>query len=156
MSTMVVNDILTDADAHVATWIEDKLGGDVVSVPFRAVGIVGDNGKLIGGAYFYNHREPNIVDGKKYGGDIYAAVALEEGAFMTPDVVSKILAFPFGQLDLPRVSVDIDENNTHAIEQAERLGFQPEGIKEGAGPTGGDIIMFGLKRDNCKFWRAQK
>lgn len=147
MSTMIVNDILTDADAHVATWIEDKLGGDVVSVPFRAVGIVGDKGKLIGGAYFYNHRE---------GQDIYAAVALEDGAFMTPDVVSKILAFPFGQLKLPRVSVDIDESNTHAIQQAERLGFELEGIKRRAGANGGDVLMFGLLRDNCKFWRTQQ
>lgn len=145
---LVVDNVLTGADAHVAAWVEQKLGGDTVDVPFYAIGITGEGGALIGGAYFYNYRSGDA-------NDICCAVAVEDGNTISRDVLRKILSYPFGQLSLPRISIEIDESNQRAIEQADIIGFKLEGRKRRAGKGGGDILLMGLLRDECKFWSEQ-
>lgn len=144
--TIIIDDILTNADEHVARWVSEQFGEAAVSVPYKSVGVLDAAGNVVGGAYFYSYRE---------GRDIYVAVAMADGVNMPRDAVVKILAYPFLQLDLRRISADIEEDNRRALEQAEILGFQLEGIKRGAGSRGQDVFMMGLFRDQCPFWRRK-
>lgn len=136
------------AQVPVATWMQQKLGGDIVEVPYGAFGFVNDKGEIIGGAYFYNHH-------KRQRADITMAVAFDReiaehpGAFRT--AIKRVLSFPFGELNLPRVTAEIDSTNTDSIDLAQRCGFVHEGTKRMAGRNGADVEIYGLYRDACPF-----
>ena len=139
------------AQAPVATWMQARLGGDIVDVPFRAFGFVNDKGDLIGGAYFYNHH--------KSGGrsDITVAVAFEPEIAENPiafrAAIRGVLSFPFIDLGLRRVSAEIEATNVASIDLAHRCGFVEEGRKPFAGREGADVVIMGLYRDACPFFK---
>ena len=80
--------------------------------------------------------------------DIQCAVACDTRAAMVR-AWARCMAYPFVQLQLPRVSAEIELENERSIRLAEGLGFQLEGIKRGAG-VNGDVGVFGLLRDEFK------
>lgn len=157
----IVDGVLHGADARVGAWVASRLDQEVIDVPFSAFGILPEAivkddltlenlpTKLIGGAYFFNHH----AGPDQY--DITIAVAVDDiGAGRIP-VVQKILEFPFGTLDLPRVSAEICMSNTRAIKQAENVGFVLEGVKKHSAADGHEIGMFGLYRETCKYWQRK-
>lgn len=138
------------AQASIAAWMQTKIGAEIVEVPFAAFGFV-DGGKLVGGCYFHSLRDGDCKD-------ITVAVVLEPEiaehpvAFRT--AIARVLSYPFRDLDLPRVSAEIDMSNARSIDLAQRFGFVQEGTKKHAGSNGGDVGIFGLYRDSCPYWRA--
>lgn len=159
----IVDGVLYNADARVGAWVAERLDQDLINLPFMAFGILPEAivrdeltlenlpTKLIGGAYFFNHH----AGPDQY--DITIAVAVDDiGAGRIP-VVQRILEYPFGDLDLPRVSAEICMSNHRAIKQAENVGFVLEGVKRNSGARDGDDIgMFGLYRDTCKYWNMRE
>ena len=158
---MIVEGVLYGADAMVAAWVTERLGVGLVEVPFVAFGILPEaiaDAKvseslpvaLIGGAMFFNHSN---VPGRR---DIYCAVAVDDiGAGRIP-VVQRILQYPFGELNLPRVSAEISMANDRAVRQAKNLGFVLEGRKRHAADDGTDIGLFGLYRETSEFWKRRR
>ena len=160
---MVIDGILYYADAVVALWLNDRLGGSLPLVPYVAFGIVAegtpegnvqDLGKirLAAAAYFFNHyKGPDQFD-------VSCAVVAEDVNTGRPGVIRKILDYPFGsgpdKLDCHRISAEIHASNRRCIEQAEKLGFKLEGRKRGAGSKDAsqDILMYGLLRSECQLW----
>lgn len=136
------------AQAPVATWMQAKLGGDIVDVPFGAFGFVNDRGGLIGGAYYYNHHH-------RQRSDITVAVALEKEVSENPvafrAAIRKVLNYAFVTLDLPRITAEIDATNLESIDLAQRVGMVHEGTKRFAGKGGADVEIYGLYRDACPF-----
>jgi RimJ/RimL family protein N-acetyltransferase len=157
----VVDGVLYGCDARVATWVNERLGLGPVEVPFKGFGILPEAivdgeaaedmpNQLIGGAYFWGW---SSTPAKR---DIYCAVAVDDiGAGRIP-VIQRILAFPFGQLDLPRISAEISMTNERAIRQARNLGFVLEGRKKNISDDGSEWGLFGLYRDTCEFWKRRR
>lgn len=148
---MVIDGVLYGMDAHVATWVQMQLGCGPIEVPFTALGIVSPEDadapineteplKLAAGAYFFNHFPKQDID------VCVAAADLRSGH---PKVIRKILEFPFGELNLPRITAYIHSSNTTALESAQKLGFRIEGEKRATG-----VKMLGLLRDECWIWNA--
>jgi hypothetical protein len=146
---MVIDGVLYGMDAHVATWVQMKLGHGPVEVPFTALGILTPEAadapisndeplSLAAGAYFFNHVPKHDMD---------VCVAADDLRSGHPRIIRKILEFPFGELDLPRITAYIHASNTTAIESAQKLGFQIEGEKRGTG-----VKMLGLLRSECWVW----
>ena len=153
----VINGVLYGVDALIAAWVSERLGAEMPNVMYTAFGIcaegtlegpVSDLSKifLIAGVYWYNH----------YTGpdqfDISCAVASETELAGRPDVIRKILEYPFGELKVPRISAEIHADNDRAIRTAEKLGFKREGVKRKAGRDGGDTVSLGLLPDECQIW----
>ena len=143
-----VNGVLYNADAIVATWVQEQMGSDaLVEAGFVALGIVDPNGasasfreRLIAGCYFHGH---------KPGQDIWVAAAMTQAAASHRSAIRQILAYPFRDLGLMRVSAEISETNARSIEQARILGFTKDGTKRVNGDVWG---YWSLYRDNCPFW----
>ena len=155
---VIVNNVLYHETALVGSWIHEKMGVDIVGASGAAIpiafGLVDPNSKspnlserLIAGCYFYNM--VNLPDKK----DIWLTAVMTEPSMQYRQAIKQVLAYPFGQLGLPRISAEIDMRNTKSIRQAEIMGFQLEGRKRFMGVGGGDYGVFGLYPDNCPFWR---
>lgn len=150
----IVDGVVYGFDAQVAVWVNERLGGGEVLVPFVALGALPEGHdaeaiiakrkplELVAGAYFFNHDEGHR--------DIYMACACDNITALRPRTLSKLLAYPFGVLGCRRISVEIAENNERAIRQAEAFGFQVEGIKRASG-----VVMMGLLPEECPFWQRQ-
>lgn len=151
--TWVINGgLLYGADAEVATWVNQRLGGGAVTTLFVAIGglrpgVTPDQVTaetlpqlLCAGAYFFNHHDGDSSD---YS-DLEWAVAIDDQSVLSRDVVRKVLDFPFAQLKVRRLSAEIDLANAKAVDQAKSLGFRLEGRKRRKAPGGGDVGIFGL------------
>jgi len=154
--------VVTGASAQVCLWVNTKLGNGIVTVPAVGVGIVHPDlrddqvdeanlmNQLAAGAMFFNYR--NGEDGS----EVYASVFAEWAATGHPEVIRKVLEYPFGRWNVRRITAEIDEGNERSIRQAEKLGFKLEGLKRRAGRNGGDIAIYGLLPDECPIWTRRK
>jgi hypothetical protein len=133
-----VDGVLYGADAAVMVAVSDLLQSPLVEVPSIALGIM-DGNKIIGGAIFHSYRE---------GLDIEAVVAMKDPSKVTKGMARRILAYPFEELKLPRMTLQVEESNTRAIKVAEGYGAKLEGKKRGSG-----INIYGLLPGECPFWR---
>lgn len=142
----VIDGVLYGADAHVATWVQERLGGELVKVPFVAFGVIEAN-RLVAGAYYHSWHDNNVIR------DITIAVAIDDAAALKPETVARVLDYAFGQLKLPRITAEIPLANERAVQQATRLDFKLEGRKRKATPDGGEIGIFGLLAEECRVWQ---
>lgn len=155
--------VLYGADAEVATWVQVRFGEEVVKVPAVALGILKAGfdplalnadtlpTALICGTYWWGVK----------GGDIWVAVIADDIEAGNPEIVRRILHYPFGALDagglgLTRISAEIALDNERAVRQARKLGFRLEGTKRQAAPNGADLGYFGLLKDECPFWTRKQ
>ena len=176
---VIHNHIIKGADPEVAAWVSLKMGESPVETKVVALGVLRpdcqptevreENLKdlLISGTYYFNEKcvEQLKVDGtidyqagidQQGPSDIMACVYSDNVVAGHPDTVREILHYPFGTRKHRRITVEIDESNQHSLNQAIRMGFKEEGLKEGAGIAGGDIFILGLKRDECEHWSSQQ
>jgi len=59
--------------------------------------------------------------------------------------------YPFNQLGCQRASAYVEEVNVAANRIARHLGFKPEARLAGAARAGGDVIIYRMWRDECRF-----
>jgi RimJ/RimL family protein N-acetyltransferase len=150
---LIIDDVLYGADAEMAEWINRRIGGALVEVPFVALGALDSNNKVVAGAYFFSHDDHR--KGLDDVSDLYMAAATDGSTALSPTAVRRLLEYPFGDLKVRRLSAEIDMSNGHAIQQAEKLGFKLEGRKRKKGKGGGDVGIFGLLPEECPFWTLE-
>ena len=147
----VLDGILFNDDARMATWIHERMGVGIPVVTlkgFRAFGMIVDD-RVVAGAYFND-----LIDQNDFK-DITFCAAIDETAPPLRSGLKRVFEYPFVELKLPRVSAQISMDNKKAIEQAMAvLGFQLEGVKKLMGPGRGEVGMFGLYRDACPFLKG--
>lgn len=150
----IVDGVVYGFDAEVAVWVNERLGGGMVEVPFVALGALPEGKdadaimaqkrplELVAGAYFFNHDAGHR--------DVYMACACDNIAALRPNTIAKLLAYPFGVLGCQRISAEVASGNERAIRQAEAFGFQIEGIKRKS-----DVVLMGLLPEECPFWQRR-
>lgn len=146
MTPQIVDGVLYGADDVVGEWIDARLGHGKSDIPYVAMGIIWNNERLALGAMFFSEQPC----------DITMAVAADPECGFKRRAFARIMAYPFVQLGLPRVTTEIALSNERSISAVKRLGFVREGVKRRAAPDGGHVGVFGLlKKDFLlrNYWR---
>lgn len=105
-------------------------------------------------------RAGRLVAGVLYEGinprNAWMHVAAEPGArWLNRAYLRACFAYPFQVCGLRRVSGYVDASNTAARRFDEHLGFREEARLMGAAADGGDVILYVMWRDECRFLEAQ-
>lgn len=129
-------------DELVSEYVAAQLG-TTSELEQVAIGIA-RKGYLIGGVTFHSH-DP--------GRDIIMALYIDDpGCMCRRDLVRQVLDYPFLQLGLKRVTAGVDKTNERCQKLLRGLGFQVEGVKRRAGTGGTDQLIFGLLKEDCKYY----
>ncbi|MEM5400876.1 GNAT family protein [Paraburkholderia unamae] len=116
--------------------IDVKLEADAV-----AIGIV-EAGELIAA----------VVYDRYTGHDICMHVAALPGKhWCSPEFRRTAFSYPFGQLNCRRVTGLVAASNTAARKFDEHLGFVLEGTMRQCAEDGGDLLVYGMLRDECRW-----
>lgn len=133
--------ILTTANrAAVANWVlEQCQSKGRFFDDFKTIAaLVGD--RIIGAVVFDSFTEH----------DCELHIALTDKRSVTRANIRQIFEYPFKQLGLARVTVQVNESNARSLEFVQRLGFTLEGVKKhGNGKE--DKFMFGMTKRNCRW-----
>lgn len=71
--------------------------------------------------------------------------------WMTRDFLRAGFLFPFSVCKVQRLSGYVNESNAEAMRLNKHLGYQEEARLKGAAPDGGDVVIFVMWRENCRF-----
>ena len=74
--------------------------------------------------------------------------------WMTREFLRTCFSYPFEQLGCKRVSGYVEASNLDAIRFDEHIGFQREAVLSGAASDGGDVFLYVMWRDQCRFLRG--
>lgn len=111
------------------------------SADMQAIGLERD-GSLIGGVIYDSYSINNI----------FLHVAGTEGVnWVTKTYVKAVFGYPFKQLNCKRISGWVEASNDKARRFDEHLGFKQEAVLEGAARDGGDVIIYRMWKDECRF-----
>lgn len=100
------------------------------------------DGELIAGVVYEGYNGTNV----------WMHVAAEPGArWMTRDYLRYCFYYPFIELGCKRVSGYVEASNTEARRFDEHLGFKREAVLEGAATDGGDVILYVMRREDCRY-----
>jgi hypothetical protein len=105
-------------------------------------------------------RDGELVSGVLYeqwnGVNLFMHVALAPGARWTPRYLWYCFHYPFVELGCRRVSGWVEASNAEARRVDENLGFRAEATLTGAAHDGGDVILYVMRQDECRFLKPPK
>ena len=139
MSPIIIDGLVFNADDLVAEWVNSACGGGKVFAPYVAIGVVSQKG-LIAGAVFHSYS----------GQDVTVTAASARPSLRLRSAIRAGLSYAFNQIQVARVSAEIEMENTRMIRLAEGLGFVREGVKRKAAPNGKHVGVFGLLKKDFK------
>jgi RimJ/RimL family protein N-acetyltransferase len=104
-------------------------------------------------------RDGELIAGVLYEGftghNIWMHVAAEPGGrWLNRAYLKTCFAYPFLQLGCRRISGWVEASNLEARRFDEHLGFRSEAALEGAARDGGDVIVYVMWRDECRFLKG--
>lgn len=73
------------------------------------------------------------------------------GAWITRDLLRAAFSYPFVQLNVSNVWGWVDASNQKARRLDEHLGFTQQAVLTGAAKDGGDVIIYRMTREECRF-----
>jgi len=86
------------------------------------------------------------------GSNIWMHVAATPGRqWLNREYLFACFAYPFNQLNVKRVSGWVEASNTDARRFDEHLGFQQEAVLSGAARDGGDVIIYRMFKEECRY-----
>lgn len=132
--------MIYDRQAELLRWAADRIAVKRFRPEARAIGLEAD-GKIRAVAVFEGFSE--------FDCDMHVAVD-DSGRYLTRSVLAAVFAYPFIQLNLPRVSGRVAAGNGKALRFDEQLGFKREGYHPKAAGSD-DVISLGLLREACKY-----
>ena len=107
----------------------------------KGIGLEKD-GELIAGALYEGFNGQNV----------WAHLAGAPGRrWMTRQFLWYGFHYPFNEMGVKRISGYVNASNTDARRLNEHLGYQEEARLKGAAPDGGDVILYVMWRENCRF-----
>lgn len=121
----------------VGEWVAPRVGGTFTTQDSEAVGLERD-GTIIAGVLYENWNRRSIV----------AHIAVE--GRLTRSFIAAIFDYAFNVCDVEKIISPVGSGNTKSIRLAERMGFTEEARITDAHPDG-DLLIFTLRRSNCRF-----
>jgi RimJ/RimL family protein N-acetyltransferase len=135
MSTRIVSD-----PARVFAFCKERMPVSLVA-GMKGLGLERD-GELVAGVLYegFNHH------------NIWMHVAAEPGRkWLNKDFLRYCFQYPFLELGCNRVSGYVEASNVDACRFDEHLGFRQEAILQGAASDGGDVIVYVMRREDCRY-----
>lgn len=101
-------------------------------------------------------RDGELVAGVLYEGfngrNVWMHVAGEPGGrWMTKSLLRTAFDYPFNQMGVERISGYVNASNHAARRLDEHLGFREEATLHGAAPDGGDVLIYVMRREDCRY-----
>lgn len=101
-------------------------------------------------------KDGELVAGVLYEGFNGHNVWMHVGAmpgkrWMTKEYLKAAFLYPFVQLKCSRVSGYVEAWNMDARKFDEHLGFKKEAVLSGAASDGGDVILYVMRREDCRY-----
>jgi RimJ/RimL family protein N-acetyltransferase len=101
-------------------------------------------------------RDGKLVAGVLYEGfngqNVWVHLAAEPGGrWMTREFLRYCFHYPFNEMKVKRLSGYVDASNDKARRLNEHLGYKPEAVLAGAGIDGGDVVIYVMWRDDCRY-----
>lgn len=75
-----------------------------------------------------------------------------EPGWLTREYLRLVFAYIFDQLGCTRITGRINACNDTALAMSQRLGFVHEGTMRSAAKDGGDVLLFGMLKQECKYY----
>jgi len=101
-------------------------------------------------------RDGALVAGVLYEGfnhhNVWMHVAAEPGGkWLNKKFLRYCFHYPFVELGCKRVSGYVEASNAQARRFDEHLGFRQEAVLQGAASDGGDVILYVMRREDCRY-----
>jgi RimJ/RimL family protein N-acetyltransferase len=126
--------------ARVFAFVNEHMPLSAVS-GMQGLGLERD-GELVAGMVFEGYN----------GHNIWCHVAAVPGRrWLNRDFLRAAFAYPFVQCGVSRLSGYVNASNLAARRFDEHLGFEQEAVLYGAGSDGGDVIIYKMLRENCRY-----
>jgi RimJ/RimL family protein N-acetyltransferase len=138
--------VIYGQDQRVAEWVRARVDATGEFVCAKAIGLEED-GELIAGVVFDDYKETSI--------SMHVAAAPGK-RWMTRDFLFRCFAYPFLQCGVNRINGLVPESNLVAQRFDEHLGFKREGLVRKACKDGGNLILYGMLREECRFLEIKK
>ena len=101
-------------------------------------------------------RDGELIAGVLYEGynghNVWMHVAGQPGSrWMTRDFLKYCFHYPFNELGVSRVSAYVEASNGPAHKLDAHIGFKPEARLKGVASDGGDVIIYAMTREDCRY-----
>lgn len=107
----------------------------------KGIGLEKD-GELVAGALYEGFNGQNV----------WVHLAGQPGKrWMNREFLRYGFHYPFNEMGVKRISGYVNASNTEARRLNEHFGYQEEARLKGAAPDGGDVILYVMWRENCRF-----
>jgi len=123
---------------EAVAWAKKVIGIDGMSGDVTAISLLDDKGDFLAVTVFSAYTGTNI--------DMHIA-ARPKSHWLSRSFFNASFELPFRVLEVPRVTGLIRAENLDAQRFVSRLGFQYEGRMRKAFPDGGDLVLYGLLRE---------
>lgn len=134
--------ILTGQADVIARWVEARVPGFRSFDTPSGFGVLRD-GRLAAGVVFHNY--------DAHAGDIEVVIAAESPRWASREVFFTAFAYPFLQLGCRRVTARVPVSNLRARRLVEGAGFVLEGLMRCAASDGGDVMIYGMLKRECRW-----
>lgn len=128
-------------DARVLDFMAEHLSDCELPANSVTLGLETD-GELVAGVAFENYTKTNIF---------MHVAALDGRNWLNRDFLFRVFAYPFLQLNCPRVSGLVRTDNVKAQRFDEHLGFVKEGVMRKGASDGTDFIIYGMLKEECRW-----
>ena len=125
----------------VTKWVQRQFPDAPNFAPCRAIGIA-DGNRIIAGVVYNNY----------CGHIITVSMVSTDRRWCNRRIIRALLAYPFEQLKVCRVQVNVAKRNKHTRKLLERAGFKFEGRRRQAWPDGSDAIEYSMLRCEAERW----
>ena len=133
--------------------------GRIISDPSRVLRFVNDfyplsatahmkglgweaDGELQAGVIYENFNPHNV----------WMHVAAKPGSrWLRREFLHYCFSYPFDEVGVRRVSGYVNASNADAIRFDEHLGFRREAVLSGAAHDGGDVYIYVMRREDCRY-----
>lgn len=139
MATRIISD-----PARVWAYVHEQVPVPVVA-GMKGLGLERD-GELIAGVLYEGYNRVNV----------WMHVAAVPGRqWLNKEYLRYCFYYPFVELNCRRVGAYVDASNTDSRRFVEHLGFEREAVLKGAASDGGDVWVYVMWREKCRFLPEQ-
>lgn len=130
--------LIADDPERVGDWVSQEMGLPGFVPPYSALGWLNHEGEMVGGVVFNGYTGPNVEASVAWSG------------VLTRGVLRHVRRYVFDQHQCRRITIHTRASNAGVINQAQRLGFKPEGTHP-AFFADDDGVSLGLLRQDCRW-----
>lgn len=126
--------------ARVWAFVRERVPVPVVA-GMKGLGLERD-GELVAGVLYEGYNRVNVW--------VHGA-AVSGRRWLNREDLRYCLYYPFVELGCRRISACVDASNSDSRRFVEHLGFEREAVLNGAASDGGDVLVYVMWREKCRF-----